>query len=97
MANPITGTIALVRALFILAREGVVSALPADELPPAARLAHRFAGLLSRRSVHRRARSERLSTALNRLGPSYVKLGQFAAEAGALDAAEGQAHIALDH
>lgn len=79
MANPITGTIALVRALFILAREGVVSALPADELPPAARLAHRFAGLLSRRSVHRRARSERLSTALNRLGPSYVKLGQFLA------------------
>jgi len=79
LASPVAGTIALVRAAFILVREGVVSALPGDELPPMARLAHRFAGLIARRSAKRRARSERLSTALNRLGPSYVKLGQFLA------------------
>ncbi|WP_062016906.1 2-polyprenylphenol 6-hydroxylase [Aureimonas sp. AU4] len=79
MANPITGTVALLRALYILAREGVVSALPTEGLPPLGLLAHRAAGLFASRSAKRSARSERLSAALNRLGPSYVKLGQFLA------------------
>ncbi|MBB3937512.1 2-polyprenylphenol 6-hydroxylase [Aureimonas phyllosphaerae] len=79
MSNPITGTFALLRAVYILVREGVFSALPAEGLPPMAALAHRLAGLMARRSARRAARSERLSQALNRLGPSYVKLGQFLA------------------
>ncbi|WP_185983965.1 2-polyprenylphenol 6-hydroxylase [Aureimonas mangrovi] len=79
MASPISGTLALFRAAFVLAREGVVSALPAEGLPPMGRLAHRIAGVIARRSAKRRARADRLSVALNRLGPSYVKLGQFLA------------------
>ncbi len=79
MANPVKGLFALVRAGYVLAREGVVSALPADGLPPMARFGHRFAGMLASRSARRQARSDRLSAALNRLGPSYVKLGQFLA------------------
>ncbi len=79
MSNPITGTFALLRAVYILVREGVFSALPAEGLPPMAALAHRLAGLMARRSARRAARSDRLSQALNRLGPSYVKLGQFLA------------------
>ena len=67
------------RAAFVLAREGVVSAFPAEGLPPGAALAHSLAGMLARRSAKRQARSDRLSAALNRLGPSYVKLGQFLA------------------
>ncbi|MEC9342723.1 MAG: 2-polyprenylphenol 6-hydroxylase [Pseudomonadota bacterium] len=70
---------ALAGAGWVLAREGVVSALPAEALPPAGRAAHRLAGLVARRrSMHRRS-AERLSMALNRLGPSWVKLGQFLA------------------
>ncbi|RFC63075.1 2-polyprenylphenol 6-hydroxylase [Fulvimarina endophytica] len=79
MANPIRGTFALVRAAFVLAREGVVGTLPAEGLPPAALLGYRFARLIERGSAEGRERSDRLSRALNRLGPSYVKLGQFLA------------------
>lgn len=69
----------LARAGFVLAREGVVSALPSDPLPPPARLGQKLAGLIRRRKTRDRARSEKLSIALNRLGPSWVKLGQFLA------------------
>lgn len=71
--------LALARAGFVLAREGVVSALPAEGMPPAALLAQRAARLIERRGAAGRQRSERLSLALNRLGPSWVKLGQFLA------------------
>ncbi|MEF2070171.1 2-polyprenylphenol 6-hydroxylase [Consotaella aegiceratis] len=77
--NPLSGTFALLRVVYVLAREGVISALPADGLPPSAVLAHRASRLIARPSAGGRARSERLSRALNRLGPSYVKLGQFLA------------------
>jgi len=70
---------ALARAGYVLAREGVVSALPAEGLPPAAATARRVAGLLARRGALDQRSSERLSAALNRLGPSWVKLGQFLA------------------
>ncbi len=79
MLSSLYGIVALLRAGWVLMREGVVSALPAEGLPPGPRLAHRLAGLVARRSARRKARSERLSQALNRLGPSYVKLGQFLA------------------
>lgn len=69
----------LVRAGWILAREGVFSALPGDQLTGAPRMAWRTAKLLARRKVKNRERSQRMSLAVDRLGPSYVKLGQFLA------------------
>ena len=71
--------LALSRAGFVLAREGVISALPPDPLPPPGRFAHRLAGWIARKQSRHRKQSERLSIALNRLGPSWVKLGQFLA------------------
>jgi ubiquinone biosynthesis protein len=70
---------ALARAGFVLAREGVVSALPSDGLPPAAAMGQKLAGLIERGNARSAGRSERLTRALNRLGPSWVKLGQFLA------------------
>ena len=69
----------LMRAGWVLTREGVVSALPSAGLPAPARFAHRIAGVLARRQAREREQSERLSIAFNRLGPSWVKLGQFLA------------------
>ncbi|EKF19206.1 2-polyprenylphenol 6-hydroxylase [Nitratireductor pacificus] len=69
----------LVRAGWILVREGVVAALPGDQLEGMPRFGWRIATLMSRRRSTRRARPERLAKAVNRLGPSYVKLGQFLA------------------
>src|SRR5262245_41708387 len=69
----------LVRAGWIMVREGVVAALPGDQLIGLPRLGWRIARLLTRRAALRRERSERLADAVARLGPSYVKLGQFLA------------------
>lgn len=69
----------LARAGYILVREGVVSSLPADDLPAPARFAHSVAGLLARRRAKSAERSDRLARAVERLGPSWVKLGQFLA------------------
>ncbi len=65
------------RAGFVLAREGALSLIDASVLPPGARLGLAFARLIERRGVAGGA--ARLSTALTRLGPSYVKFGQFLA------------------
>ncbi len=67
----------LARAGFVLAREGVFSNVDAAGLPPAARLPLSLARLIARRSTA--PRSARLAVAIGRLGPSYVKLGQFLA------------------
>ena len=69
----------LARAGYVLAREGVISALPSDPLPPPARFGQKLAGLIRRSRAKTATRSEKLSIALNRLGPSWVKLGQFLA------------------
>jgi ubiquinone biosynthesis protein len=69
----------LVRAGWILTREGVIAALPAEGLTGLPAFGHRVAGLLARRRARTARRSERLSRAINKLGPSYVKLGQFLA------------------
>nr|WP_255561612.1 2-polyprenylphenol 6-hydroxylase [Pseudohoeflea sp. DP4N28-3] len=69
----------LARAGYILVREGVISALPAEELPAHLQLAHRMAGLVARRRALNADRSDRLARAVARLGPSWVKLGQFLA------------------
>jgi ubiquinone biosynthesis protein len=65
------------RAGFVLAREGALALIDPGALPPAGRLALRAARLVERRGVAGRA--ARLSAALTRLGPSYVKFGQFLA------------------
>jgi ubiquinone biosynthesis protein len=65
------------RAGFVLAREGALSLIDASVLPPGARLALGLARLIERRGVG--GGGARLSTALTRLGPSYVKFGQFLA------------------
>lgn len=69
----------LARAGFVLVREGVISELPEAALPPPGRFARRLAKGLARRRAQQVRQSERLSAALNRLGPSWVKLGQFLA------------------
>lgn len=69
----------LVRAGFILVREGVVASIPREDLPPGLHLPHRAAGIFARRGASRTERSHRLARAIERLGPSWVKLGQFLA------------------
>ncbi|WP_029005428.1 2-polyprenylphenol 6-hydroxylase [Azorhizobium doebereinerae] len=67
----------LARAGYVLAREGVLSLVSPATVPPLARPALRIARLIARPDAGTRA--ARLSAALSRLGPSYVKLGQFLA------------------
>ncbi|MEP7452963.1 2-polyprenylphenol 6-hydroxylase [Phyllobacterium sp. SB3] len=72
-------TFRLMRAGWILTREGVIAALPAEGLRGLPAFGHKIAGLLARRRAMTARRSERMSRAINKLGPSYVKLGQFLA------------------
>jgi ubiquinone biosynthesis protein len=69
----------LVRAGWILTREGVFAALPGEDLSGPPKAAWRLARFFTRRRARGLERSERLSGAVIRLGPSYVKLGQFLA------------------
>jgi ubiquinone biosynthesis protein len=62
---------------FVFAREGVFALVDVTRLPLPARAAVRIARLLERPASSIAA--HRLATALTRLGPSYVKLGQFLA------------------
>ena len=66
----------LARAGFVLAREGAFVGVDPRALPPLARPALAAANLLARRDV---TGLSVLSGAIDRLGPSYVKLGQFLA------------------
>lgn len=66
----------LVRAGFILAREGAFSVIDPAILPPQTRAFVRLARLIERGEVKRTGRVERLNKALNALGPTYVKFGQ---------------------
>ncbi len=65
------------RAGFVFAREGVFGVVDPAMVPVPARPLLRLARLFERRSTG--AADTRLSAALTRLGPSYVKLGQFLA------------------
>ena len=69
----------LVKAGFVLAREGIFSIAPREDVPPPAKAALWVADLIARRGVDDVGKGERLTNALNRLGPSYIKLGQFLA------------------
>ena len=69
----------LARAGWVMVREGVFAALPGDQLVGLPKLGWRLSRVLARRRSTARDRSENLSKAAARLGPSYVKLGQFLA------------------
>ncbi|HEV7415123.1 MAG TPA: 2-polyprenylphenol 6-hydroxylase [Tianweitania sediminis] len=68
----------LLRAGWILLREGVFAALPGHDLEGMPQRGWRVAQVLARRRAPGE-RSQRLIRAVERLGPSYVKLGQFLA------------------
>jgi ubiquinone biosynthesis protein len=67
----------LADALYVFAREGVLGIPDPSGLPGSARALLRVARLLERGSAA--AGAVRLAAALTRLGPTYVKLGQFLA------------------
>ncbi|WP_236042585.1 2-polyprenylphenol 6-hydroxylase [Roseibium aggregatum] len=69
----------LVRAGYVMAREGVFGLVSLPDLPAGPRLGLAVARLFERRAVRDKSADLRLSDALNKLGPSYVKLGQFLA------------------
>jgi ubiquinone biosynthesis protein len=66
----------LLRAGFVLAREGAFSIIDPVALPPALKFAVATARLVERPEIRRHGGAERLTRALNRLGPTYVKFGQ---------------------
>ncbi|MCG6121333.1 MAG: 2-polyprenylphenol 6-hydroxylase [Microvirga sp.] len=66
-----------VRAGYVLAREGVFGMVDPHPLPPVAQLGLRVGRLIERRGAE--TDPARLSKAMTRLGPSYVKFGQFLA------------------
>jgi ubiquinone biosynthesis protein len=65
----------LARAGWVLAREGVFSDINASVLPPMAKFPLAIARLIARKRNDGSAPD--ISRAIGRLGPSYVKLGQF--------------------
>jgi ubiquinone biosynthesis protein len=67
----------LAHAGFVFAREGVFTLIDTRPLPLPARTAIAFARLFERPSA--KDGSSRLAAALTKLGPTYVKLGQFMA------------------
>ncbi|HHY48375.1 MAG TPA: 2-polyprenylphenol 6-hydroxylase [Alphaproteobacteria bacterium] len=66
----------LARAGWVLAREGAFAIIDVDALPPVFRFGVRLGRLIEKGEVKRTGRVERLTRALNRLGPTYVKFGQ---------------------
>ncbi|NHT74805.1 2-polyprenylphenol 6-hydroxylase [Rhizobiaceae bacterium CRRU44] len=94
MSTPAT-YLRIVRIGWVLVREGVVTAIPPENLPPFARFAQKLAGLLERRRAQFEERSDRLARAIGRLGPSYVKIGQFLATRPDVVGAEFAADLAF--
>ncbi|HLI99676.1 MAG TPA: 2-polyprenylphenol 6-hydroxylase [Bradyrhizobium sp.] len=66
----------IARAALVFAREGVFGAVDPSLVPPSGQLALRLARILERSGAKS---GPRLSRALTRLGPAYLKLGQFLA------------------
>jgi ubiquinone biosynthesis protein len=73
---PPTHLARLARAAYVFAREGVFGAVDPTPLPLPARLALQAGRLIERRGG---TGVDRVVAALTRLGPTYVKLGQFLA------------------
>ena len=77
MISSLSHLIRLSRAGFVFAREGVFALVDTRTLPFSARTAIAVARLFERPTA--KDGSSRLAAALTRLGPTYVKLGQFMA------------------
>ena len=77
MISALAHLVRLADAGYVLAREGVLAIPDASGLPASVRALLRVGRLLERRSAAGGA--VRLAAALTRLGPTYVKLGQFLA------------------
>ncbi len=77
MIPALTHLARLTRANYVFAREGVLGLVDPTPLPLPARAGLRLARLIERPSNDSQA--GRLAAALTRLGPTYVKLGQFLA------------------
>jgi ubiquinone biosynthesis protein len=71
-----THILRLTQAAFVLAREGVFGVVDPSLVPPPGQLAIKIARLVERRGAKS---GPRLSRALERMGPAYLKLGQFLA------------------
>lgn len=76
MISATTHIARLARAAYVFAREGVFGVVDPALVPPPAQLLLRLARLVERPGTKSGAR---LSRALTRLGPAYLKLGQFLA------------------
>jgi ubiquinone biosynthesis protein len=74
--SALTHILRLARAGFVFAREGVFGVVDPSLVPPPGPLALRLARLIERPGTKS---GPRLSRALTRLGPAYLKLGQFLA------------------
>jgi ubiquinone biosynthesis protein len=74
--SAVTHVVRLARAGFVFAREGVFGVVDPALVPPPGQLALRIARLIERPGAKS---GPRLSRALTRLGPAYLKLGQFLA------------------
>ena len=66
----------LSRVGWILVREGVISALPSEDLPPSVGIAKSFVGLFARNRSKSKKRSDRLAQAVERLGLSARAYGK---------------------
>jgi ubiquinone biosynthesis protein len=67
------------RAGWVILREGVVASIPTTSLSGSGRTLHKIASVFAKKRTDGAGRQERLATAIQKLGPSYVKLGQFLA------------------
>ncbi|WP_407115814.1 2-polyprenylphenol 6-hydroxylase [Bradyrhizobium sp. LMG 9283] len=76
MISAITHIVRLIRAAFVFAREGVFGSVDPSLVPPPGQLALKLARIVERRSAKH---GPRISRALTRMGPAYLKLGQFLA------------------
>jgi ubiquinone biosynthesis protein len=85
----------LINLGWVLVREGVVSALPTEDMPPLMRFGHSIAGIFARNRARSSSKSDNLARAVERLGPSYVKIGQFLATRPDVVGADFAADLAL--
>jgi ubiquinone biosynthesis protein len=77
--SSLAASLRLMRAGWVLAREGVFASIPVEGLTGIAALGQRVVKVLAKRGGKSATRELRLARAISRLGPSYVKLGQFLA------------------
>ena len=77
MISGLPHVVRLARAGFVFAREGVFALVDTRPLPLPAKTAVALARLIERPTA--KSGESRLAAALSRLGPTYVKLGQFLA------------------